>query len=504
MQQLSNVDLADQISSACPNGLMITSTGAGLIKHRLSELVNEWASSISRVLPSRERPGSVILSLPHGPKLLAAITGIWQSGNAIAPLSLRATSKEIQKSLGTLRPSRIVCDVTDSRFESVDPNLKVVSIVREMKVLAVNQPVLSSLTGGDALLATTSGTTGEPKCAVLSASAVHENCVNVLRYLELSKSDRILVFTPTHFTYAVVQLLSVVLANATVLAASHGLLSPPSLTEFAQECGMTGVSANPTSYEIWLRSTSQRIHLVRYVLCAGQPLRKRLFETLKSKFPEAVQISGYGCTENVNRISFAKMTDDGPFRNSLASVGWAIPNTSITLEPNTSEIILSGSSLMEGYLSDLLAGRPRIESYRTGDLGLFGPDGELYLIGRLTTRMNVGNEMVDPEEVEAAILQVSSISECAVGPLADDLLGDAIGALIVLEKTLSSAQVREEIRSCLSLSLRHSRWPHHIQVVGSTEIPRTSYGKIDRKELKQQLYKTFGPSGDLKRKATKL
>jgi acyl-CoA synthetase (AMP-forming)/AMP-acid ligase II len=483
---------------------MFTCTTSGVTKHLLTEVINDWALSIGRMLPHDGTPGPVVISLPHGPQFLAAITGTWASGNAIAPLSLRATPLEIQKFLNTLRPLRIACETGDPRFEAVDSTLEIVSRQRGIKILATPQPESSLLKEGDALLATTSGTTGDPKCAVLSASAVLANCLNVRNYLELTKTDRILVFTPTHFTYATVQMLSAVLANATVLSGSHGLLSPPSLTAFAREYGITGVSANPTSYEMWLPSLSQQLDQARYVLCAGQPFRKRLFDKLTAAFPSAVQISGYGCTENVNRISFAKITSPGAFRNSIASVGWPIPGTTVSIKPDTSEIVLGGSSLMEGYLADLGAGLERIKNYNTGDLGVLGEAGDLYLTGRRTTRMNVGNEMVDPEEVEAAILLVPSATECAVGPLPDDLLGDAIGALIVFDDKPSSENIKTQIRSTLAGVLRRSRWPHHIDVVGSNEIPRTSYGKVDRKELKRRLEETFGPIGDPKRKATKL
>jgi len=206
----------------------------------------------------------------------------------------------------------------------------------------------------------------------------------------------------------------------------------------------------------------------------------------------------------VNRISFAKITSPGAFRNSIASVGWPIGGTTVLVETDTSEIVLGGSSLMEGYFADLGAGLGRINSYNTGDLGVLGEAGELYLTGRTTTRMNVGNEMVDPEEVEAAILLVPSTTECAVGPLPDDLLGDAIGALIVVEDKASSENIKTQIRSTLAGVLRRSRWPHHIHMVSSNDIPRTSYGKVDRRELKRRLEETFGPNGDPKRKTTKL
>jgi len=490
MHAITSVDLAHQLASACPTGSMWTCTASGVTEHRLAEVLGASAAHIARSLDSGAS-SPVAISLPHGAELLAVTAGTWASGNVIAPISLRTTPPEIRKLLAILQPSRIVCEAADSRFELADASLTTISQERGIKILVTRQHSCGWLAPGDAWLATTSGTTGEPKCAVLSASAILANCLGVRDYLNLAPDDRVLVFTLPHFTYAVVQLLSAILADTGVLAAPQGLSNPQGLTDFAREYGVTGMSANPTAFEMWTPSILQPLSGVRYVLSAGQPLRQRLFGKLEAAFPSASYISGYGCTENINRIAFAKITRQGPFRNDIAGVGWPIPGTKISLEPDTGEIILAGSSLMRGYLSDLGGSSTCIEAYHTGDIGLCGESGELYLVGRISTRMNVGNEMVDPEEVEAALLLVPGIADCAVGPVPDDLMGDAIGALIVLDDSLPRESFRGAIGSVLTGVLRRSRWPQHIRPVANADIPRTAYGKIDRRQLKRQLEALF-------------
>jgi acyl-coenzyme A synthetase/AMP-(fatty) acid ligase len=91
-----------------------------------------------------------------------------------------------------------------------------------------------------------------------------------------------------------------------------------------------------------------------------------------------------------------------------------------------------------------------------------------------------------------------------VGPLHDDLLGDAIGALIVLDATTSADELRRNIRPVLAAALRRSQWPHHIATASNSEIPRTSYGKIDRVALKKHLQERFGAAGSRLRKTTEL
>jgi len=503
--RLPSSDLVARLASSCRSGLLVTSATFGAARIPLARLIDEWAPAVARFFPgAREHPHAIMISFPHGPELLAAVIAAWKSGNAIVPVSTRATRAELRKLIDVLQPARVACAIADLRFENACSGLRPTSSVHGLKILAREARCQETLVAGDAWLATTSGTTGEPKNAVISASAILTNAECARQYLDLTQADRVLLFTPTHFAYAIVQLLSAVLADATVLAWPHGLLSPHNLADFAREHRMTGVSANPTAFEMWLRSEPREQPGVRYLLSAGQPFRAGLFDSLSRAFPGAICHSGYGCTENTNRITITRIDRSGPFRNSIASVGWPIPGTTVRLEPDTAEIVIGGSSLMQGYLADLQSGSARVVHHNTGDLGSIGDAGELYLIGRIRTRMNVGNEKVDPETVEAAIALVPGVCECAVVPLHDDLLGDAIGALIVLETTTSADELRRDIRPVLAAALRRSQWPHHIATASSSEIPRTSYGKIDRVALKKHLQERFGAAGSRLRKTTEL
>ena len=453
--------------------------------------------SFPDVMNAAERPLSIAISLPHGPAFLTSLVATWIGGNTIAPISRRATVAELRGLLALLQPSAILCDPADTRFESLGYRKAARAATPALLIGGAQEDGALRLTAGDAWLATTSGTTGVPKVAVIGEDAILENCRGVADYLELSADDRVLAFTPTHFTYAVVQLLSAALCGATLLAWPHGLGVPAALADFARDSRMSGVSANPTALELLVPAFRSSYDGARYVLSAGQPLQLRLTNALERVFPAARTHSGYGCTENTNRMSFAA-AEPGLFREGIASVGWPIPGTELRIEPRSGEIVVSGTSLMAGYLQDLLDGASRITEFATGDLGVRGERGELYLTGRRRNRINVGNEMVDPEEVENALRQVAGVLECAVGALDDALLGEAIGALIVVEKT------DIDLRAALAPILRPSRWPHHVAPVSRAEIPRTEYGKVDRVGLKSALAEHFGPVGGRKRKTTRL
>jgi acyl-CoA synthetase (AMP-forming)/AMP-acid ligase II len=444
---------------------------------------------LTKVLSSSCTPDVVAVSLNHGAAFISAVAATWTADNVLAPVSTKATSSELSTLLKMLRPARIVCEVGDERFARLQPPPIELLSTAELRVLAFSADPHTALSPGDALLATTSGTTGVPKGVVVGAAAILANCMAVANALMLSVDDRILVFTPTHFTYSLVQVLASLIADATILSWHHGLLSPTDLAHFAIAHRATGVSANPTAFELWIRSFANP-HRMRYVLSAGQPLTWRLFETIKTCFPGAVVMSGYGCTENTNRITIASLTGPTHFRRGVATVGWPIPGTDVHLDVS-GHVVLTGNSLLRGYLDDLEAGKSRVETFDTGDIGETGDNGELFLVGRVSTRMNVGNEMVDPEEVETAIGSANFVAECAVGAIPDDVLGDAIGAVVVLKEGVVAEEARRQLRTVLLPILRQSRWPHHLAFVSPGAIPRTSYGKIDRRKLRASLADRF-------------
>ncbi|MBV8151874.1 MAG: acyl--CoA ligase, partial [Candidatus Eremiobacteraeota bacterium] len=490
-----SVGLAERFAPLLARGRLISVVDGSTVDVSLVE-IGAAAERLARALPpATSRPNAILISLSHGPAFLRSVFATWLSGNAIAPTSRRATLTELRPLLAAMQPVAVLCERSDRRFTEL--GYREVSRDEAPALLVKDDAeAVLPLRSGDAWLATTSGSTGTPKVAVIPSDAILANCRAVSRHLQIDENDRVLVFTPPHFTYALVQLLSAGLSGATVLAWPHGLGVPRVAADFAREGGCTGISANPTAYEMLLPAFGAPYAALRYALSAGQPLSLRLAGALGAVFPEAARHSGYGCTENTNRISFAPV-EPGLFRDGIASVGWPIAGTRIRLT-SAGEVVLSGESLMEGYLGDLIDGAPRSEEFATGDLAALGASGELYLTGRNRNRINVGNEMVDPEEVEGALRGIDGVVDCAVGGIDDEMLGEAIVALVVLAKP------DVDVGAELARRLRPSRRPQHVAPVSPTDIPRTEYGKVDRVSLKGVLVECFGPPGDAKRRATRL
>src|SRR5262249_16624156 len=122
-------------------------------------------------------------------------------------------------------------------------------------------------------------------------------------------------------------------------------------------------------------------------------------------------------------------------------------------------------------------------------------NGSLTLTGRLKTQINVGNEMVSPEEIESLASAISGVLGCAAGSVPDPILGEVVGLLCILEADGNRLTTLQNIKSTLNASFTRSKRPryYHCTVDGSA-IPRTEYGKIDRTALKTVLKQIFDGS----------
>ena len=79
------------------------------------------------------------------------------------------------------------------------------------------------------------------------------------------------------------------------------------------------------------------------------------------------------------------------------------------------EVLVKASSMMQGYLRDLPDLQP-IDTWPTGDLGVFDGEQSLSLVGRIKDIINLGGMKVDPAEVEHVLLAHACVADAAVYP----------------------------------------------------------------------------------------
>ena len=176
--------------------------------------------------------------------------------------------------------------------------------------------------------------------------------------------------------------------------------------------------------------------------------------------------------------------------DKLGSVGVGIPGVELAvwngedddvLLGETGEIVARGPNIMLGYWKDEEATSSVLSDgwLRTGDLGHFDAEGFLYIDGRAVEMIKAGAFRISPQEVEEAISALPGVEEVGVTSMEDELLGQAVKAVIVPAPgaSLDARAVKAHCREHLAAY----KIPKVVEF--ADVLPRTATGKIQRFRL---------------------
>jgi len=156
------------------------------------------------------------------------------------------------------------------------------------------------------------------------------------------------------------------------------------------------------------------------------------------------------------------------------------------------EIVARGTLVTPGY-HNLPQATAEIRTYgwhHTGDVGYIDEDGYVYIVDRKKDMIISGGFNVYCAEVEAGIMALPQIQECAVIGVPDDKWGEAVKALVVLKNDpkQGEALTESEVIAHCKAKLGGVKSPKSVEFV--PEIPKTPAGKFDRKAMRKQFWAT--------------
>jgi acyl-CoA synthetase (AMP-forming)/AMP-acid ligase II len=343
-----------------------------------------------------------------------------------------------------------------------------------------------------AALVYTSGSTGEPKGVMLTHRNLLAATGSIASYLENRADDVILSVLPLAFTYGLTQVLTSFHAGAT-LVLERSFTYPAAVLDTLEREAVTGLAMVPTMATLLLQHLKdRRLPHLRYVTNAAAALSAAKVREIRQRLPHVAIYSMYGQTESM-RVSYLppELIDAHP-----DSVGRAIPGTEAfvvdeqgrRLPPGViGELVVRGPHVMKGYWNKPAetdrALKPSPEGgtvLHTGDLFRADEAGLLYFVERKDGMIKTRGEKVAPRYVEEVIAGLAGVAEVAVYGVPDELLGEAIAAVVVPDGgvTVTPDLVR---RHCLE-HLAPWMVPKTVSVRAS--VPMTATGKISRRLLR--------------------
>jgi acyl-CoA synthetase (AMP-forming)/AMP-acid ligase II len=256
----------------------------------------------------------------------------------------------------------------------------------------------------------------------------------------------------------------------------------------------TGFAGVPSTYQILINKTPflyQEFPSLKYFTQAGGQLPNRYIQMLSENFPKKKFFVMYGATEATARLSYLPPE---LLTTKMGSIGKGIPGVTLVVlnekglpvKPSEiGEIAAKGDNIMKGYYNDPEGTDAVLKNgwLLTGDLATIDDDGFIYVKGRSKNFIKSGGFRVSPNEIEHEILSIEKVNGCAVIGVPDEIMGEAIVAVILVSDTVNTEDLRREILTYSNQRLPSYKVPKKIFFID--EFPLNSSNKTDLFRLKE-------------------
>jgi long-chain acyl-CoA synthetase len=359
----------------------------------------------------------------------------------------------------------------------------------------------------------TSGTTGEPKGAMLSHGNLLSSATTMMKVLSFGAKDRLLSVLPlSHLYEQVLGFMAPLTVGASVvypvsrqpavLIRTFRDFKVSVLLIVPQGLRLIDAAIERRVDQAGKRAQFERIHAI--ARRAPKPIRRLLFRTVLSQFGGRLHtigvgasaldldiarrwtdmgvdvLQGYGATEMGPVVSFTR-----PERNVLGTVGEPIPGVEVRIADD-GEILARGPGRFAGYWQNAEATAAAIDPegwYRTGDLGAFTKQGMLTFRGRKKDMLALPDgQKVYAEDVEAILKEDDRVKDAAI-------VGWPLGAGLKVHAVLLLADASQEDAV---VGAANAKLAPHQQIRGSTvwpdeDLPRTHTLKVRKPDILARL-----------------
>lgn len=343
----------------------------------------------------------------------------------------------------------------------------------------------------------TSGTTGNPKGAVLSNGNLlglrNPGIEAGLPWNFYEPDDCMLVAMPcAHIGGTGLVVISI--ANG-IRALVQAEFTPVGVLE-AIENGATHMFIVPAALQMVVqhpRAKDTDFSHLKYLMYGAAPMPLELLKEAVRTMPNAGFLQAYGMTETAGTISILPPEDHSLEGNQrMRSAGKALPAVEIRIvDENDNEVprgeigevaIRSPSNLIEYWrLPDATAEALRGGWMHTGDAGVMDEDGYVYIQDRIKDMIISGGENVYPAEVESAIYGHPAVAEVAVIGVPSEKWGEEVKACVVPRPGMEVDEA--DVIAWTRERLAAFKAPKSVDVI--PEMPRNPSGKILRRELRK-------------------
>jgi acyl-CoA synthetase (AMP-forming)/AMP-acid ligase II len=347
--------------------------------------------------------------------------------------------------------------------------------------------------GSDVMrMAFTSGTTGNPKGVTHSFETTLPAAEILNDAMEVTEREVFLIYLPLGLNWGYLTLLQSIMAGARAVLLDR--FSGRAALELIERERVTFIPSAPASIIAMLNDPElSRFDLssLRVVITGGASCPVETIRAFRARMPGHL-IELYGMLET-GFHTFTRLGDDP--EAVAGSIGREAPRMQLRIidehgrdvPPGAEgEIAAKGPSVHLGYDKNPQANAELFTAdgwFRTGDLGVRDPTGNVRIVGRLTEMINRGGKKFFPREVEEILYTHPSVLHAAVVGVPDPRLGER-NCLCVIPRSGTRVSL-DEMVAYLRDGVATYKLPEELEIFD--EFPFTPTGKIQRHALTKQV-----------------
>lgn len=470
------------------------------------DMLSQRVQELSNILIHDAREEEIIaLTSSRGVQMIVNMLAILQAGKTYLPIDASFPAKRIAQIVED-------CGVKYYLKSNTNDTLPLISIGLSQFV-RMEQPALknhSSL----AYILYTSGSTGSPK----GVCVPHEGIINLMNW-QMKESIsapgiNTLQFTRLTFDISVQEIFSTLCSGGTLHIVDNEVLRDNQLLVqalnsleihriFLPFVALQGIANEADNFKIYPR-------FLKEVLTCGEQLKStRAVRNLFLNVENARLFNQYGPTECTCIVTHLALDPNPETWDELPTIGKEIEGVQalildkelkpITQIGSIGEVYFSGVCIAEGYLNKpeltnksffnlSIDGNSEQRVYKTGDLGNWTEEGEIFFLGRIDDQIKINGFRIETGEIEAVAAQLIGVSQVAitVNQFED---GQKYLKLYFVSNKVQVSEIDV-------LNFLKERLPAYMiptSCIWMKEFPQTVNGKIDRKKL-SELKSTENPN----------
>jgi acyl-CoA synthetase (AMP-forming)/AMP-acid ligase II len=472
-----------------------------------------WSELVDRV----DRVAALVTSIVSGPGARVGVLmrnglhqpelyfGITKAGCILVPLNWRLADGELAATIAD--SGLVLAFVDEEQRHRCPPAVRVMIVTEGAHTVVGYEEALTSASrdsatehapdeDDDAVIAYTSGTTGQPKGVVHTHRSLTSSAIRVAAEMRLAPGDVFYTCLPMFFAASNSAMAAPLLRGCTLVCEDF---SPARFVAAAVEHKVSATLMVPTMIAQVLREVADPtvLHNVRDWGYAGDAMPTTLLREALDTFGPV--FAGYYGQVETGLVGTTLMARDHVLDGQVSERAHSAGRSTIGIEirlvdsagedvpsdgATPGELWIKSPSVMRGYwnLPELTADRLINGWLRTSDIGVRDSEGYVFLVDRASDVIISGGVNVFPRQVENVILQHPDVVQVAVVGAPSETWGEQVVAFLTLVDPAAERRVLTEVEQLCARELAGYKRPRQMHTLA--DLPRTGSGKVRKASLK--------------------